>query len=162
MKRLLASANAKNLPDKVARAHWNVQHAAYQFFFEVKTLLIVSGLEALLHTRNPDSRWGTGKQFKSRSTRLAELVAVEFTLDDANELWDHRSDVTHGRDPWASRRNERGEFQPPTELTKNDASARRYLRAEAVLRMTVLRCLRDPAFAAIFASDSSVEDRFPI
>ncbi len=33
---LLANSNLKNLPDKVARAHWNVQHAAYQYFFEVR------------------------------------------------------------------------------------------------------------------------------
>jgi hypothetical protein len=163
VKHLLANTNPKELPDKAARAHWNVQHAAYQYFFEVKTLLIVTGLEALLHTRRQNSNGpGTGRQFKSRSVRLAELVGVPFTADDANELWDHRSDVSHGRDPWASRRNGREELQQPPELTKDNEPVRRYLRGEQLLRTTVLKCLTDREFAAIFASDDSVEDRFPI
>lgn len=165
VKNLLATANPKDLPDRVARAHWNVQHAAYQYFFEVRALLTVSGLEALLHTRNPNSKGGgpgTGTQFKRRSTRLAELVAVTFTRNDANEVWDHRSDVAHGRDPWAARSSGRDKSQRPLELTKDDETVRKYLRAEQVLRATVLRCLTDHQFAAIFASDSSVEKHFPI
>jgi len=165
VKDLLANANPKGLPDKVARAHWNVQHAAYQYFFEVRALLTVSALEALLNTRNPSSKRrgpGAGAQFKRRAVRLAELVEVTLTPDDANEIWDHRSDIAHGRDPWASRRSGRDESQRPLELTKDDKTVRKYLRAEQVLRATVLRCLTDHEFAAIFASDSSVEKHFPI
>jgi hypothetical protein len=163
VKDLLANSNPKALPDKVARAHWNVQHAAYQYFFEVRTLLVVSGLEALLHTRNPRRGGpGTGKQFATRARQLAEVLQVPFTRDDAMAVWDHRSDVVHGRDPWASRRNGREGFQQPPELTKNDEIVRRYLRAEQLLRATVLRSLTEPQFAAIFASDDSVEKTFPV
>ena len=168
IKHLLANSNMENLPDKVARARWNVQHAAYQYFFEVRTLLVVSGLEALLHTRNPSPRNskrkppGTGKQFAMRTARLAKLLNVPFTLADAAAVWDHRSDVAHGRDPWAARQNARGGAQQPPELTKNDATVKRYLQAEHLLRATVLRCLTDAQFAAIFASDASVEKSFPL
>jgi hypothetical protein len=51
IKHLLHNSDIGKLPDRVARAHWSVQHAAYQYFFEVKTLLIASGLEALVHVR---------------------------------------------------------------------------------------------------------------
>jgi hypothetical protein len=168
IKHLLANSNLKDLPDKAARAHWNVQHAAYQYFFEVRTLLVVSGLEALLHTRNPKPRNsnrnapGTGKQFATRTARLAELLNVPFTLADAMAVWDHRSDVAHGRDPWAARQNARGGMQQPPELTKNHPTVRRYLQSEQILRTTVLKCLTDRQFAAMFASDASVEKFFPV
>ena len=34
VKSLLVNANVDKLPTRVSRAHWNVQHAAYQYFFE--------------------------------------------------------------------------------------------------------------------------------
>jgi hypothetical protein len=165
---LLANSNLKDLPDRVARAHWNVQHSVYQYFFEVRTLLIVSGLEALLHTRNPKplpskrKQPGTGKQFVTRTTRLACMLGIHLTVDDANAVWDHRSDVAHGRDPWAARQNARGGPQQPPELKKDDPTVRRYLQAEQLLRATVLRCLTDRQFAAMFNSDASVEQFFPL
>lgn len=159
---LLASANLNDLPDKIARANWYVQHAAYQYFFEVKALLIATGLEALLHTRNPTRRSGTGAQFKTRTVQLAELLALPFVRDDAEAFWDHRSDVAHGRDPWASRRSAGEKLQQPPEITKDNDTVRRYLQAEKILRTTVLRCLTDREFATIFASDASVEKQFPL
>jgi len=168
VKNLLANAKLKDLPDRVTRAHWNIQHAAYQYFFEVRTLLIVSGLEALLHSRTRASRKpqrkspGTGEQFISRTKRLAELLKLPFTKNDAQAVWKHRSDVSHGRDPWAARQNARGGFPQPPELTKHEPTVERYLRAEQLLRATVLRCLTDRQFAVMFASDSSVEKFFPL
>jgi hypothetical protein len=168
IKHLLANSNLKDLPDKAARAHWNIQHAAYQYFFEVRTLLVVSGLEALLHTRNQKPRnskrglHGTGKQFAMRTKQLATLLRVPFTADDAMAVWGHRSDVAHGRDPWAARQNARGGLQQPPELTKKHPTVRRYLQAEQLLRATVLKCLTDRQFAAMFASDASVEKSFPL
>ena len=168
MKNLLADSKLKSLPDRVARANWNVQHAAYQFFFEVRALLMVSGLEALLNTRddlNPKTRGpGTGKQFKNRTEQLAGLVNVSFTQADAEAVWEHRSDVVHGRDPWASLRGDEqgGRLRQPPELTKDNETVRQYLRAEHLLRATVLKCLTDQQFAAIFASDDSVKNALPI
>jgi hypothetical protein len=168
VKQLLANAKHSELPDRVARAHWNVQHAAYQYFFEVRTLLIVSGLEALLHTRAPKSKNprrrspGTGEQFSTRAKKLADLLKLRFSSDDAKAVWNHRSDVAHGRDPWAARQNGRGGLQQPPEVNKNDETVGRYLQAEQLLRTTVLRCLTDRQFAAMFISDDTVEKFFPI
>ena len=162
IKRLLSTSKLGDLPDRVARANWNVQHAVYQYFFEVRTLLVVTGLEALLHTRSSNRRDRAGAQFKTRTALLAQVLGVPFTRDDASAVWEHRSDVTHGRDPWASRRSVGQKLKQPPELTKQDETVRRCLQAEELLRASVLRCLTDPQFAKKFISDASVEGAFPI
>jgi hypothetical protein len=43
IKHLLANSNLKDLPDKAARAHWNIQHAAYQYFFRFELYLLCPG-----------------------------------------------------------------------------------------------------------------------
>ncbi|MGH9866132.1 MAG: hypothetical protein ACRD4H_12020, partial [Candidatus Acidiferrales bacterium] len=156
---LLAHTDINTLPDRVIRAHWNVQHAAYQYFFEVRTLLVVSAVEALIHVRTNGRRGNsssTGKQFKSRTVQLATELGIPFTEADADAVWNHRSDVAHGRDPWASRRDGKGTAQQPPELNRSEPVVKRYLTLEQILRTTVLKCLKDPAFAARFESDESV------
>jgi hypothetical protein len=164
---LFENAKLEELSDRVARANWNLQHSAYQYFFEVRALLVVSGLEALLHTRSPKVRSGgrqagTGKQFISRTKQLAEILKEPFNDADAQTVWEHRSDVAHGRDPWAARQNARGGLQSPPELSKSNEAIKSYLRADQLLRTTVLKCLLDDQFATIFTSDATVETRFPL
>jgi len=88
-------------------------------------------------------------------------IADDFTIDDAKSVWEHRSDVAHGRDPWAARQNSPG-LQRPSALTKKDETVRRYLCADQILRTTILRCLTDRKFAAMFVSDDSVNKFFPL
>ena len=65
VKSLLIGAEIGKLPSRVSRAHWNIQHAAYQYFFEVRALLVASALDALVHVRTGKSKsLGTGRQFK--------------------------------------------------------------------------------------------------
>lgn len=162
---LMAHTDIQNLPDRVRRAHWNVQHAAYQYFFEVRTLLVVSAIEALIHVRANErtgKSQGPGRQFKSRTVQLAAELGISFDQKDADEVWNHRSDVAHGRDPWASRRDGKGTPQQPPELTRNEPVVRRHLTLEDILRAAVLKCLKDPAFAARFVSDESVAGNYPV
>lgn len=163
VKSLLIGAEIGKLPSRVSRAHWNIQHAAYQYFFEVRALLVASALDALVHVRTGKSKsLGTGRQFTSRTVRLAAELGIPFTSADAKAVWDHRSDVAHGRDPWASRRDGKGAIQRPPELTENDPLVRRYLASERILRSAILKCLSDSKFAAQFESDESVEKAYPI
>jgi hypothetical protein len=163
IKSLFYSSDFNKLSDRVGRALWNFQYAAYQYFFEVRTMLITSGIEALVHVRTIAKRKiGTGEQFTKRVVELAFEVAVRFTETDAREVWEHRSDVVHGRDPWDDLRKAQTGFQIPRDLKKGDPLVTRYLACEKILGLVVLRCLRDPAFAAKFASDQSVEKAFPI
>jgi hypothetical protein len=160
---LLENADINKLPARVLRANWNIQHAAYQYFFEVRTLLVVSALDALVHVRTKGKvRVGTGTQFKTRTAQLAAELGVPFTDADANAVWEHRSDIAHGRDPWESRRNAKGDIQQPPELTGDDPLVKRYLASEQIVRSTILKCLTDPAFAAKFESDESVDKAYSV
>lgn len=163
IKTLYNSSDLDQLPDRVARAHWNLQRAVYEFFFEVRALLIASALDALLHVRlQGRGRVSTGAQFKSRLILLARELGIPFTDADAKAVWDYRSDVSHGRDPWKELRDAQRDFQIPHKLSKSDRLVSRYLACEQVLRSTILKCLSDPSFAAKFASDDTVEKAFPI
>ena len=138
VKDLFENADMDKLPDRVTRAHWSIQHAAYQYFFEVRTLLVTSGLDALVHVRTPGNRLSTGAQFTNRTVQLAIDLGVSFTMDDAKAVWEHRSDIAHGRDPWAFLKDANGKIPQPPKLTKNDDVVRRYMAAEQILRSAIL------------------------
>lgn len=162
IKTLFNGSDLNKLPDRVGRALWNLQYAGYQYFFEVRTMLVAAGIDALLHVRTKGKRLGTGEQFKKRVVQLASQMGVQFTKSDAEEIWKHRSDVVHGRDPWEELRKAQSGFQIPIALKKGDPMVTRYLACEEILRSTVLKCLTDQTFAAGFASDQSVVRAFPI
>ncbi len=162
VKDLLDNADMDKLPDRVARAHWSIQHAAYQYFLEVRTLLVASGLDALVHVRTHGKRLSTGAQFTNRTVQLATDLGVSFTMDDAKAVWEHRSDIAHGRDPWAFLKDANGKMPQPPRLSKSDEVVRRYMAAEQILRAAILKCLTEPNFAAKFASDDTVERAYPV
>lgn len=163
IKILFHGPDLSTLPERVGRAVWNLERAAYEYFFEVRTMLVVSGLDALLHVRTPGRRMvSTGRQFKERIVRLASDLHIPFARSDAEAVWEHRSDVVHGRDPWAAMRVAQVGFQIPTTLAKNDPIVIRYLACEQLLRAAALKCLTDPSFAGKFASDQAVERAYRI
>jgi hypothetical protein len=162
IKMLFNKANLDSLPDRVARAHWSVQHAAYQYFFEVRTMLVAAGLDALVHARVVKGPAMTGAQFIQRTAQLAQELGINFTMDDASGLWEHRSDVAHGRDPWQSVRDPNDPKWQVPRITKTEPWVRRYLLGEEILRKTILKCLTDTQFAEKFASDATVAAAYPI
>jgi hypothetical protein len=159
LKNLFRNTDINSLPDRVARAHWSLQHAAYQYFFEVRMMLVASGLDALVHVRTPGNKLRTGAQFTGRSVALARELEVAFTIDDAKAVWAHRSDISHGRDPWEALKN--AGRMPPV-LTKDQPLVQRYIACEQILRSTVLKSLTEPSFASKFQSDVSVESAYPV
>ncbi|MGA8086409.1 MAG: hypothetical protein WCA10_03830 [Terracidiphilus sp.] len=161
-KELFHNAKLEDLPDRVSRAHWSVQHAAYQYFFEVRTMLVASALDALIHVRNERQGIGTSQQFIDRVRLLAGDLGLSFSDDDAKGLWDHRSDVVHGRDPWLSVRDPNDPRWQIPPIRKSDPMVRRYLAAEEILRKAILRCLTDSVFASHFDSDSTVKAKYPL
>ena len=160
---LFHGPDLSTLPERVGRAVWNLERAAYEYFFEVRAMLVVSGLDALLHVRTPGTRMAsTSRQFKERIVLLASDLSIPFTKSDAEAVWGHRSDVVHGRDPWAAMRAAQIGFQVPATLAKNDPLVIRYLACEQFLRSTALKCLADALFAGKFVSDQAVELAYPI
>jgi hypothetical protein len=162
IKMLWNTADLDTLPDRVARAHWSVQHAAYQYFVEVRTMLVAAGLDALVHARVAKGPKLTGAQFIQRTVQLATELGITFTTDDASGLWDHRSDVSHGRDPWQSVRDPADPKWQVPRISKNLPWVKRYLLGEEILRKTILKCLTDPQFAAKLASDDTVRAAYPL
>jgi hypothetical protein len=61
----------------------------------------------------------TSRQFKEGMVLLASHLCISFTKSDAGALC-HRSDVVHGRDPWAGMRAAQIGFQIPATLAKNN------------------------------------------
>jgi hypothetical protein len=68
-------------------------------------MLVASALDALIHVRNERQGIGTSQQFIDRVRLLAGDLGLSLSEEDAKGLWDHRSDVVHGRDPWLSVRD---------------------------------------------------------
>ncbi len=52
--------------------------------------------------------------------QLASELGIAFSEGDAAAVWDHRSDLAHGRDPWASLKDANGNMPQPPTLTKCD------------------------------------------
>jgi hypothetical protein len=126
-------------------------------------MLVTSAIDALVHVRTSTSKGlGTGKQFTDRTGQIAAELAIPFTREDAQEVWKHRSDIAHGRDPWESRRNAKGDLQQSPELTKNDPMVRRCLTSEQILRSVILKCLTDTEYAGRFECDECVENAYPV
>ena len=87
----------------------------------------------------------TSRQFKERIVLLASDLCIPFTKSDAGAVWGHRSDVVHGRDPWAAMRAAQIGFQIPATLAKNNPMVIRYVACEQHFRSTALKRLTDPA-----------------
>ena len=163
VKTLFHLSDPDKLPDRVMRAHWNLQYAAYEYFLEVRMMLVASGLDALVHFRTKGKRTvRTDEQFTKRAVQLASELGIPFTQIDAEAIWDHRSDVMCGRDLWEALRHAHSGFQIPQTLRNNDPIVTQYLACEQILRSTVLKCLIDRSFAAKFVSDLSVGNAFPV
>ncbi len=95
---------------------------------------------------------------RAQGQRYAHLRRAGL-MDEARAVWAHRSDISHGRDPWEALRNAGG--LPPV-LTKDQPLVQRYMACEQILRSTVLKCLTEPVFASTFQSDLSVESAYPV
>ena len=88
------------------------------------------------------------RQFKTRVSKLASSVAVEFTEADAGRAYDFRSRLAHG--------------QGLAETDIDNETINLYERMETLLRFTLRRTIMEPAFAQIFTTDKSIRESFPI
>jgi hypothetical protein len=131
------------LPPRVWRALWYHEYAARTRYIDVKWTLISTALEAVVHTDKYKSTW----QFTGRVPQLArELGGCEFSEADAETAYDCRSGLSHG--------------QGLAILSKETREI--YERMESVLRQTLMRCIREAEFAAIFSGDNTIRDRWPL
>jgi len=144
LRSLLASfhASSSGLPPRVQRALWNHEYAAAIQWIDVRWTVVATSLESLVHT----DRHQSTKQFVDRVTALAQRVGVIFSREDAQQAYDLRSTLAHGR----------------AFGTGDDTTTALYCRMEEVLRTSVRRAIQEPAFRDIFQSDDNVRAELPL
>ena len=136
------------LPRRVHNALWHHEYAARTYYLDHRWTLVVTGLEALVHT---DRRHSTA-QFTGRVTKLASELGITLSDADAREAYNLRSQLAHGA-AFLSTGTATGLSRSQVEL---------YDRLEDTLRLAVLRGMRDQAFADIMDSDDKIRGHWPI
>ena len=138
---------------RMARKH--IDNAFYMYFLDQRFASIVSAFESLLKTSKSDLT----EQFKTRALRLAQMLGSELSREDLHSVYGHRSDFVHGSRPsFEGLPATPDAFDVPEDLDSRLVG--RYVRCENVLRLALLRESTEPAFAALFASDTSIEATF--
>lgn len=143
LKQLVRELPTANLPPRVWRAFWYHEFAARTQYADVRCTLIVTGLEALVHTDRSQST----RQFTERVPRLAaDVRAPNSSRDDAETAYDLRSRLSHG--------------QGLAIFTQ--AERQIYEQIESVLRAAIRRAILDKQFALVFSSEDLIRGRWPL
>jgi len=133
------------LPPRVHNALWHHEYAARTYYINHRWLFVCTGLEALVHTE----RHGSTKQFSKRVPALAAELGISISAGDAEEAYDVRCRLAHGL---SLLEKEPGGPSP--------SQVQLYERIEDILRLAVLRSMRDSRFADIFHDDKSIRTRW--
>jgi hypothetical protein len=131
-----------NAPERVRLARKHIDLAFYAYFFDERLASLVTSFESLLKT----SRNELTEQFKTKASRLAEMLGLGLSREDLHTTYSQRSDFVHGSAP---------DFKQ-----LNPELLDRYNRCERVLRLTLLRASTEPAFADQFSSREAIEAAF--
>jgi hypothetical protein len=137
----------KSMHTRIHRAYWNHEYAMRSLYLDMRWILVVSGLEALITVGEKNSSW----QFRDRVRQLAGEFQIDLTDTDLHNAWRLRSKLVHAE----SFLDGLG-----TILPKNQHSDL-YQKLESLLRTTLRRCLLDEKFADNFRDDAGVEARWP-
>ena len=138
----------KRMHERVRRAYWSHECAMRSIYLDIRWLLVVSGLEALMNVGNRDLKW----QFRGRVRQLADEFGIGLSDDDLSNAWDLRSKITHA---------ESFLYGLETVLPKSQHNSL-YEKLEGLLRMTVRRCLLEENFGSFFSGDHAVEEHWPL
>jgi hypothetical protein len=143
---LLAAYRPDALPTRVRRAIWMCELMVRERYLEDALPLIVTGLEALLKV----GRNRLAAQFAQRTAALAAELSIELDERGCTAAYDDRSGIVHGAHADLSEAAEFDRF-----VTTVGALQR-------VLRTALRTAIEDPTFAAVFADDKAVNERWPL
>jgi hypothetical protein len=129
-------------PDRVRRARKHIDHAFHAYYLDQRFASLVTSFESLLKT----SKDNVTAQFKSRTSRLAEILGYQLSAEDLKAMYSDRSDFVHG--------------SPASFSELSEELRERYNRFEQVIRLALLRASTEPAFAQHFTSPEAVEKAF--
>lgn len=126
------------------RAFRLCEESARKPYLDDAAMAMVTGLEALLHTKRKHST----RQFVERTVQLADQLGVaEYTREVAKAIYDFRSAAAHGSGP---------------EGADDEQLPLRVRATQRLLRVTVSKLVREPAFGEIFRSVARIRVEFPI
>lgn len=129
-------------PPRVTRALWFHEYTARTYYLDLRWVLVVTGLEALISVDDHRSR----QQFRTRTVGLASRCGIPWTDEDAKVAYGLRSKLAHG--------------QHVSNSTAEDHAL--YRRMETVLRTALREALLNPAFGSIFADDNQIRAEWPL
>jgi hypothetical protein len=136
------------LPKRIHSALWHHEYVARTYYLDYRWTLVCTGLEALVHT----DRYHSTAQFSKRVPALAVELGIDISESAANEGYDLRSRLAHGASFLST-----GTSQDPSAM-----QLELYDKLETILRLSVLRGMRDKSFSDIFSDDARIRDRWPI
>jgi hypothetical protein len=147
LSKVLGHGAAKvTLPDRLLRANWVQEYAIRVRYGDLALPLLVTALEALLHTAQVAST----KQFKARVAKLAADVELPVLEDWCAMVYDARSSGVHGKVTSAFSYEE-------------SATGLEYVsKIQMILRRAIRRAIDDPSFRATFESDDTVREYCPV
>lgn len=143
---LLAAYERAPLTNRVRNAIWMHEHLAWTRLMNIRWPLLVTALEALIHTDDralKRGRLGATDQFTRRLSKLQALLRLTlWTDDDLLGIYEHRSAFAHGRGG-------------TIDALRGDA-LRLYKLAEDGLRAVLRRAIEHEPTADIFSSDRTI------
>jgi hypothetical protein len=142
------------LPDRVKRGIWHADRAYYCPYINEAVTNIVTGLEALVNT-------GDDEPITSQFVKRSQALAAELDRETSRSYWtwvyDARSRAVHGAEAhlvvpagW-----DETEDDPPRDVA-------RVARAQDVLRLALRKAVEDEEFRAVFETEESIRERFPL
>jgi hypothetical protein len=142
------SSKDKRMHDRVHRAYWNHEYAVRSLYLDMRWILVVCGLEALVSVGEKELR----KQFCDRGGQLAGVCGIDLTDADLRCAYKLRSKLVHAES-----------FLHGLEaVLPKSQHGQLYEKLESLLRDTVRRCLLDENFGSFFRDDAAVEARWPL
>jgi hypothetical protein len=151
---LMSAFRPQDLPERVKRALWYLEGAFQTHPIDVRWTLVVTALEALVHTderTKTTGKYGMGntKQFTHRLTRLKEyLPSLQWSPSSLGDIYEARSGLSHGQGFVRGQPAESWPLPQPVEDL--------YSIAEGGLRAILGHAILHPEFRAIFSGDESL------
>ncbi len=146
---LLSRFDSKKWPRRLVRSLWYHEYASLTYELDVRWVLMITALEALIHT----DRHNSGRQFRDRVFQLAAIVGVTCTKEEVALAYDQRSQLAHGQH-FTYVSSAHVQLGARAELSKEVTMS--YRRMEEILRACLRKAAEEGQFASIFASDDSI------
>jgi hypothetical protein len=135
-------AKNKRMHRRIHRAYWNHEYAMRSYYLDMRWILVVSGLEALITI----DEHGLAKQFRDGVQQLAREFQIDFTETNLSHAWKLRSKLVHAE----------GFLHGLETILPNSQQTELYQRLEDLLRLTLRRSLLDEAFGNLFRDNDTL------